>query len=157
MGNGVVSKKASLIPSPGFLQEGGIVMWPWDFWKAWKIKGGIQNLKRAREWGERFLPWELVMVGDWGLKCSCCKIRFVNPWTVLWVSHSLLSEKEYFPCVCMHAWARAVLHVCAYIGPRYGGCDRVCVYVCVYVPACALLLIFMGQEIATGKGQCVTG
>ena len=31
---GLSLKKASLIPSPGFLQEGGIIMWPWDFWKA---------------------------------------------------------------------------------------------------------------------------
>ena len=31
---GLSLKKALLIPSPGFLQEGGIIMWPWDFWKA---------------------------------------------------------------------------------------------------------------------------
>lgn len=42
----------------------------------------------------------------------------------------LLSEKEYFPRVCMHAWARVCLHVCACFGPRYGVCVCVCICLC---------------------------
>ena len=66
----------------------------------------------------------------------------------------LLSEKEYFPCVCMHAWARVCLHVCAYIGPRYGACVVcVCVCVCVYVPVCTSLKYLWARRLQLGKAS----
>ena len=56
----------------------------------------------------------------------------------------LLSEKEYFPRVCMHAWARVCLHVyMCILGP---GMEGFCVCVCACVPVClcALLLNIYG-------------
>ena len=143
---GLSLKKALLIPSPGFLQECGIVMWPWDFWKSWKIRGGIQNLERKREIERKItFPGELVVVRDWGFKCSYCKIRFVNPWTVLWVSGSCSVRKNIFHvCACMHGPECAYMCLCIYWAQVWRVCVCVCVCVCVPVCLCALLLNIYG-------------
>ena len=67
----------------------------------------------------------------------------------------LLNEKEYFPRVCMHAWARVCLHVFVYIlGPGMEGvCVCVCVYVCACVPVCTSLKYLWAGRLQLGKAS----